>query len=66
MSPMTMYRSTDGLMNDSHVMLLGSRPAGGFGLVFPEQSAITINGRKSSELKPWQGGTQLAADHPDS
>ena len=105
MSPMTMYRSTDGLMNDFHVMLLGSRAAGGFGLVFPEQLAITINGRtsvgcggiyddsqieglsrvtkiikdmggvagiqlghtgrKSSELKPWQGGTQLAPDHPD-
>ena len=47
MSPMTMYRSTDGLMNDFHVMLLGSRAAGGFGLMFPEQLAITINGRTS-------------------
>jgi 2,4-dienoyl-CoA reductase-like NADH-dependent reductase (Old Yellow Enzyme family) len=33
MSPMTMYRSVDGLMNDFHVMLMGSRAAGGFGLV---------------------------------
>jgi 2,4-dienoyl-CoA reductase-like NADH-dependent reductase (Old Yellow Enzyme family) len=105
MSPMTMYRSKDGLMNDYHVMMLGSRAAGGFGLVFPEQLAITPEGRtstgcggiynddqieglsrvtsiikdmggvagiqlghtgrKSSELKPWQGGTQLAPDHPD-
>ena len=47
MSPMTMYRSTDGLMNDYHVMLLGSRAAGGFGLVFPEQLAITPEGRTS-------------------
>ena len=47
MSPMTMYRSTDGLMNDFHIMLLGSRAAGGFGLVFPEQLAITIDGRTS-------------------
>ena len=47
MSPMTMYRSTDGLMNDFHVMLLGSRAAGGFGLVFPEQLAITKDGRTS-------------------
>ena len=31
MSPMTMYRSTNGLMNDFHLMLLGSRAAGGFG-----------------------------------
>jgi 2,4-dienoyl-CoA reductase-like NADH-dependent reductase (Old Yellow Enzyme family) len=47
MSPMTMYRSRDGLMNDFHVMLLGSRAAGGFGLVFPEQLAITPKGRTS-------------------
>ncbi|MBV8684398.1 MAG: NADH:flavin oxidoreductase/NADH oxidase [Caulobacteraceae bacterium] len=47
MSPMTMYRSRDGLMNDFHVMLLGSRAAGGFGLVFPEQLAITPDGRTS-------------------
>lgn len=47
MSPMTMYRSRDGLMNDFHVMLMGSRAAGGFGLVFPEQLAITPHGRTS-------------------
>ena len=47
MSPMTMYRSTDGLMNDFHIMLLGSRAAGGFSLVFAEQLAITENGRTS-------------------
>ncbi len=47
MSPMTMYRSTDGRMNDFHLMLLGSRAAGGFGLVFAEQLAITPNGRTS-------------------
>ena len=45
MSPMTMYRATDGRMNDFHVMLMGSRAAGGFGLVFPEQIAITPDGR---------------------
>ncbi|MGH6712766.1 MAG: NADH:flavin oxidoreductase/NADH oxidase [Bradyrhizobium sp.] len=45
MSPMTMYRSVDGLMNDYHIMLMGSRAAGGFGLVFPEQLAITPDGR---------------------
>jgi 2,4-dienoyl-CoA reductase-like NADH-dependent reductase (Old Yellow Enzyme family) len=47
MSPMTMYRSRDGLMNDFHVMHLGSRAAGGFGLIFPEQLAITPEGRTS-------------------
>jgi 2,4-dienoyl-CoA reductase-like NADH-dependent reductase (Old Yellow Enzyme family) len=105
MSPMTMYRSTNGLMNDFHLMLLGSRAAGGFGLVFGEQLAIVpegrtsvgcggiyedahieglarINvlikdmgavpaiqlghtGRKGSETKPWEGGEQLAPDHPE-
>jgi 2,4-dienoyl-CoA reductase-like NADH-dependent reductase (Old Yellow Enzyme family) len=30
MSPMTMYRATDGKMSDFHLMLLGSRAAGGF------------------------------------
>ncbi len=47
MSPMTMYRSVDGKMNDFHVMLMGSRAAGGFGLVFTEQLAITPEGRTS-------------------
>ena len=47
MSPMTMYRSQEGLMTDYHMMLLGSRAAGGFGLVFPEQLAITADGRTS-------------------
>ena len=45
MSPMTMYRSVDGKMGDFHVMLMGSRAAGGFGLVFPEQIAIMPDGR---------------------
>jgi 2,4-dienoyl-CoA reductase-like NADH-dependent reductase (Old Yellow Enzyme family) len=45
MSPMTMYRSVDGKMDDYHVSYLGARAAGGFGLVFPEQIAITPDGR---------------------
>lgn len=47
MSPMTMYRSVDGFFDDYHVMYLGARAAGGFGLVFPEQIAITPDGRTS-------------------
>jgi 2,4-dienoyl-CoA reductase-like NADH-dependent reductase (Old Yellow Enzyme family) len=105
MSPMTMYRSKEGRMSDYHIMHLGSRAAGGFGLVFFEQLAIVSEGRtsvgcggiyddsqieglarvnavikemgavpavqlghtgrKGSEVKPWQGGEQLAPDHPD-
>jgi len=46
MSPMTMYRSVDGKMTDFHVMLMGSRAAGGFGLVFPgPTSAVWPIGR---------------------
>lgn len=48
MSPMTMYRSIDGRMSDFHIMLMGSRAAGGFGLVFPEQIAILPDGRTST------------------
>ena len=49
MSPMTMYRSPpDGTMTDYHLMLLGSRAAGGFGLVFHEQLAITPDGRTTT------------------
>ena len=45
MSPMTMYRSVDGKVDDYHVSYLGARAAGGFGLIFPEQVAITPDGR---------------------
>ena len=45
MSPMTMYRAVDGHVSDYHVMLAGSRAAGGFGLVFLEQIAILPDGR---------------------
>jgi 2,4-dienoyl-CoA reductase-like NADH-dependent reductase (Old Yellow Enzyme family) len=45
MSPMTMYQSVDGKLDDYHVMYLGARAAGGFGLVFAEQLAITPDGR---------------------
>ncbi|MGQ0632513.1 MAG: NADH:flavin oxidoreductase/NADH oxidase [Sporichthyaceae bacterium] len=47
MSPMTMYRSVDGHMDDYHLMYLGARAAGGFGLVFAEQVAISPEGRTS-------------------
>ena len=47
MSPMTMYQSTDGLVDDFHTMYLGARAAGGYGLIFPEQIAISPQGRTS-------------------
>ena len=48
MSPMTMYSSVDGKLDDYHVSYLGARAAGGFALVFGEQMAITPDGRTST------------------
>ena len=66
MSPMTMYRSIDGRMSDYHVMLLGARAAGGFGLVFTEQMAVTPDGAHQQVGIPvgvsWNLGDPLVAD----
>lgn len=48
MSPMTMYNSVDGKLDDYHVCYLGARAAGGFALVFGEQMAITPDGRTTT------------------
>ena len=57
MSPMTQHRAVDGRVGDFHVMLTGSRAAGGFGLVFPEQIAITADGRTSVHCAGiWEDG----------
>ena len=48
MSPMTMYNSVDGKLDDYHVCYLGARAAGGFALVFGEQMAITSDGRTTT------------------
>lgn len=47
MSPMCQYGSIDGLANDWHLVHLGSRAAGGVGLVFVEATAVTSQGRIS-------------------
>lgn len=45
MSPMCQYSSVDGLANDWHLVHLGSRAAGGVGLVMVEATAVTADGR---------------------
>src|SRR4029450_7760906 len=45
MSPMCQYSSDDGLANDWHLVHLGSRAAGGVGLVVVEATAVTPEGR---------------------
>src|SRR5258708_19333741 len=48
-SPMCQYSSEDGFANDWHLVHLGSRAAGGASLVFAEASAVTAEGRITSE-----------------
>jgi 2,4-dienoyl-CoA reductase-like NADH-dependent reductase (Old Yellow Enzyme family) len=44
-SPMCQYSSVDGFADDWHLVHLGSRAAGGAGLVFVEATAVTAQGR---------------------
>lgn len=48
-SPMCMYSSQDGLMNDWHRVHLGSRAVGGAALVMTEATAVSPEGRISPE-----------------
>jgi 2,4-dienoyl-CoA reductase-like NADH-dependent reductase (Old Yellow Enzyme family) len=48
-SPMCQYSSEDGFANDWHLVHLGSRAIGGASLVFAEASAVTAEGRITSE-----------------
>lgn len=52
MSPMCQYSSQDGMPNDWHLVHLGSRAAGGVGLVIVEASAVAPEGR----ITPWDSG----------
>jgi 2,4-dienoyl-CoA reductase-like NADH-dependent reductase (Old Yellow Enzyme family) len=45
MSPMCQYSSQEGFANDWHLVHLGSRAAGGVGLVIVEATAVTREGR---------------------
>jgi 2,4-dienoyl-CoA reductase-like NADH-dependent reductase (Old Yellow Enzyme family) len=49
LSPMCQYSSIDGLPNDWHLVHLGARAAGGFGLVMTEAAAVTADGRISPQ-----------------
>ncbi len=45
LSPMCMYSATDGLVNDFHLVHLGSRAMGGAGLIMTEMTDVTADGR---------------------
>ncbi len=46
-SPMCMYSAEDGLVNDWHLVHLGSRAIGGAGLVYTEMTAVSAEARIS-------------------
>lgn len=48
-SPMCQYSSIDGHSNDWHIVHLGSRAVGGAGLVMMEATAVTPDGRISTD-----------------
>ena len=53
-SPMCQYSSTEGFANDWHLVHLGSRAAGGAGLVVTEATAVEARGRISpADLGIW-------------
>ncbi|OJV58615.1 MAG: oxidoreductase [Cellulomonas sp. 73-145] len=49
LSPMCQYSAVDGVPNDWHLVHLGARAAGGFGLVLTEATAVTADGRISPQ-----------------
>src|ERR1700733_1784519 len=54
-SPMCQYSSEDGFAHDWHLVHLGTRAAGGAGLVFTEATAVTPEGRISpQDLGLWK------------
>jgi 2,4-dienoyl-CoA reductase-like NADH-dependent reductase (Old Yellow Enzyme family) len=54
MSPMCQYSSEEGFANDWHLVHLGSRAAGGAGVVMVEATAVTREGRISpADLGIW-------------
>jgi 2,4-dienoyl-CoA reductase-like NADH-dependent reductase (Old Yellow Enzyme family) len=56
-SPMCQYSSTDGLLNDWHLVHLGSRAVGGAGLVIVEATGVEARGRITA------GDAGLWSDH---
>jgi 2,4-dienoyl-CoA reductase-like NADH-dependent reductase (Old Yellow Enzyme family) len=48
LAPMCQYSATDGVPNDWHLVHLGARASGGFGLVIAEATAVVPEGRISS------------------
>jgi anthraniloyl-CoA monooxygenase len=74
-SPMCMYSATDGLVNDWHLVHLGSRAVGGAGLVITEMTDVSAEGRISpgcagmytpAHRDAWARIVQFVHDHSAS
>lgn len=71
-SPMCMYSAEDGLVNDWHLVHLGSRAVGGAGLVITEMTDVSREGRitpgcagmyESAHISAWQRITDFVHGH---
>lgn len=59
-SPMAMYSSKDGLIDDFHLVHLGARAMGGAGLVFAEMTCVTPDARITPGCLGLWSGEQAA------
>lgn len=75
LSPLCMYQATDGHANDFHVVHLGSRAVGGYGLVMAEMAAVSPEGRIStrdaglwldSHIEPWKRVVDFVHDRTEA
>jgi 2,4-dienoyl-CoA reductase-like NADH-dependent reductase (Old Yellow Enzyme family) len=55
-SPMCQYSAVDGFANDWHLVHLGSRAAGGAGLIIQEATSVSPEGRISRRSRPLERG----------
>ncbi|HEY5515316.1 MAG TPA: NADH:flavin oxidoreductase/NADH oxidase [Pengzhenrongella sp.] len=63
LAPMCQYSAVDGVPNDWHLVHLGARAAGGFGLVLTEATAVVPEGRISLQDTGLWAGEQAVAWH---
>jgi 2,4-dienoyl-CoA reductase-like NADH-dependent reductase (Old Yellow Enzyme family) len=72
LAPMCQYSATDGVPDDWHLVHLGSRAAGGFGLVLAEATAVVPEGRITPEdtglwndeqVQAWRRITEVVHRH---
>jgi anthraniloyl-CoA monooxygenase len=75
MSPMCMYTAEEGMVNDFHLVHLGSRAMGGAGLVISEMTDVAPDGRispgcagiyRTEHVAAWRRITDFVHTHTDA